>query len=76
MFYCPATSMFRIFNEINHFKEIQNGGSKMEDPRWRLSQYKIRHSDAIIVANDNKHVIRHKNLIGHNNGKTLLLYIE
>ena len=29
MFYSPINSIFRIFNEINAFKEIQNGGSKM-----------------------------------------------
>ena len=29
MFYSPIVSIFRIFYEINAFKEIQNGGSKM-----------------------------------------------
>ena len=29
MFYSPIISIFRIFYEINDFKEIQNGGSKM-----------------------------------------------
>ena len=29
MFYSPTTSIFRILNEINDFKEIQNGESKM-----------------------------------------------
>ena len=31
MFYSPITSIFRIFYEINGFKDIQNGGSKMAD---------------------------------------------
>ena len=34
MFFSPITSIFRIVNEINAFKEIQNGGSKMADSRW------------------------------------------
>ena len=42
MFYSPITSIFRIFYEINDFKEIQNGGSKMADQRWRLFQCKKR----------------------------------
>ena len=33
MFYSPITSIFRIFYEVNDFKEIQNGGSKMAVPR-------------------------------------------
>ena len=36
MFASSMTSIFRIFHEINDFKEIQNGGSKMADPRWWL----------------------------------------
>ena len=46
MFCCPVTSILRIFYEINGFKEIQNGGSKMA----AISILK-RHSDVIIVAN-------------------------
>ena len=53
MFYSPITSIFRIFYEINDFKEIQNGGSKMADPRWRLFQCLKRHSDVIVVAYGN-----------------------
>ena len=29
MFYSPIILIFRIFNEISDFKEIQNSGSKM-----------------------------------------------
>ena len=48
MFYSLRTSIFRIVYEIDDFKEIQNGGSKMA----AISMLK-RHSDVIIVANDN-----------------------
>ena len=36
MLYNPISSSFRLFYKIIDFKEIQNGGSKMTDPIWRL----------------------------------------
>ena len=62
MFYSPTTSIFRIFNEINAFEEIQNDGSEMVDPRWRLFRCKRRRSDAIIVACDNLPIFMNENL--------------
>ena len=76
MFYSPISSISRIFNEINDFKEIQNGGSRWPIQDGGYFDIKDVIVTSLLLMTTNLCIVVHKNLIRHVAAKTLWSYME